>query len=168
MKDKRQLRIDAHEVYCRNLAEQAINLIYSACTVSGQATPVKCHVDYRLTGATLSYRKIQTVDLEVKTVSPQYATKGSPLKVAKYYNMLKDHKNQILLLLSVEDDGTAYIYNLSKINLEQQAKKETWTIKEIEYQDDNKTKRVATPMFLIPKELAAYKLTLKTKTKCQP
>lgn len=159
MIDERQKRINAHEIECRRYAEKAVQQLFSACTlVNGKDTPIKCHVDYRATGETKS-GKIQTIDIEVKTISPEYAEKGTPLKVRKYRNMRKDQKNQLLIYLSVESDGTAYVYNLTSIDLERQAKHTIWNIKEVEWLKDSPKK--PTPMYIIPKQLANYKLKIK-------
>lgn len=162
--DERQKRINAHEIVCRRYAEMAINCIYSACAhtrVYGEDTPVKCHIDYRASAISTSNEVRQTTDIEVKTIAPKYAKGGTPLKISKYENMKKDHFNQLLLYLSVESDGTAYIYNLTKIDLEKEARHTLWNLKKVEWLPESLANpKVPTPMYIIPKSLASYKIQI--------
>lgn len=105
-----------------------------------QPTDVFCHIDFKLTANT------STIDCEVKEFNPKYEYKYIPLKVAKYNNMLLDHKNKHLLYISFVNGNKAYIFNLSKLDMNK-VKKAYWNIKKTEYNDTSEVEK--TEMYLL-------------------
>jgi hypothetical protein len=163
--DDRQRRINRHEANTRKLTEFICSKLWERCAeFKGEDTPVDCHIDYIVTAKTTNGR-LQTADIEVKTIQPKYAENGTPLKISKYNNMLKDHHNQLLLYLSIEDGGTAYIYNLSDFKIDEVARQAIWHLKKVEWlPESEENPKVPTPMYIIPKEYAKYKIKLTNYT----
>lgn len=136
--------IKVQEEKYRKITERLFNDLLSGCTnVNFESTPIRCHVDLRISGDNLTY------DVEIKQRNEKTYSPTIPLKQSKYNNMLKDHINKKLLYVSIVNGEYAYIFDLSNKDMTQ-VKQGIWNIKKVQYNPNSEYEK--TPMYFLDKE----------------
>ncbi len=151
--NKKQQKIIPQEDKDFENAKKIFNQILHKYTVSYTQTGLFDATDMRFSydENSTSTRKF---NVEIKTRNDNGYRTEIPLKVVKYCDMKEDTKDdEKLLYISLVNDYEYYVFDLSRMDWNQ-VDVRNWWIYDYQYADEDNRKKVKTPTYFFPTELA--------------
>ena len=133
----------------KNVFNSILNGFEVTYTQTGLFDPTDMRFSYEANATTT--RKF---NVEIKTRNDNGTRTELPLKVVKYCDMLEDTlPDEKLLYIQLVNDYEYYIFDLSSIDWNAVSVR-NWWIYDYQYADEDNRKKVKTPTYFFPTELA--------------